>query len=384
MSPSRIMLQIFRSCLFMPRRRMSSNVKILKSKEAEQFFEVIAAKLENFRIGETKKVSSDEISYWTNVLDNVNDFNSKLKEWKQLETSMNGSDEDWRALAGEEMMVLSRDIENSASKLSQSIVRPTEFDSLHKCQVEFSCGVGGVEAMLFTKELVDMYRCFAEFKGWDWSYLQSDNGQHGGIRNCIVALQGNNVYRDMRFEGGVHRVQRIPVTDKSRLHTSTASISVQPEPDEVEAFVSSNDVKIETMRASGPGGQNVNKRSTAVRVTHKDTGISVHCMEERFQHINLQIAFRRLASILLQRKVDAADQNFSRIRKLQVGSKARSEKIRTYNFKDDKVTDHRLHRSWDGVREVLAGDSLLDSIISALRELDLEEKVEFIIQGGSD
>ncbi|VDM52947.1 unnamed protein product [Angiostrongylus costaricensis] len=143
--------------------------------------------------------------------------------------------------------------------------------------------------MLFTGELVDMYSKYSEWRGWKWSPLQIQESDLGGVRSALVAVEGENAYADLRFEAGVHRVQRIPQTDKSRMHTSTASIAVLPEPEEVSVVVPSESVKLETMRASGPGGQNVNKRSTAVRLTHTETGIVVHCMEERFQHLNIQV-----------------------------------------------------------------------------------------------
>ncbi|KAK6052415.1 peptidyl-tRNA hydrolase domain protein [Cooperia oncophora] len=160
--------------------------------------------------------------------------------------------------------------------------------------------------MLFTGELVDMYAKYAEWRGWKWTPLQYQKSDIGGVRTALFAVEGENAYASLRFEAGVHRVQRIPLTDKSRMHTSTASVSVLPEPEEIE-----------TMRASGPGGQNVNKRSTAVRLTHLDTGIAVHCMEERFQHLNIQIAYKRLAAILMQQKVDEVSEKFTSDRKLQ-------------------------------------------------------------------
>ncbi|ETN78596.1 peptidyl-tRNA hydrolase domain protein [Necator americanus] len=144
--------------------------------------------------------------------------------------------------------------------------------------------------MLFTGELLEMYAKYTEWRGWNWTPLQVQNSDLGGIRSALIAIEGEKAYAALRFEAGVHRVQRIPQTDKSRMHTSTASISVLPEPEEVSVVVPTNSVKIETMRASGPGGQNVNKRSTAVRITHKETGIVVHCMDERFQHLNIQVS----------------------------------------------------------------------------------------------
>ncbi|KAE9418882.1 hypothetical protein Angca_003401, partial [Angiostrongylus cantonensis] len=241
-------------------------------------------------------------------------------------------------------------------------------------------GAGGQEAMLFTGELVDMYSKYSEWRGWKWSPLQIQESDLGGVRSAIVAVEGENAYADLRFEAGVHRVQRIPQTDKSRMHTSTASIAVLPEPEEVSVVVPAESVKMETMRASGPGGQNVNKRSTAVRLTHTETGIVVHCMEERFQHVNIQIAFKRLAAILMQRKVDEISEKFLSDRKLQVGSKARAEKIRTYNFQHDRVTEHRLHLQVPDVAEFMRGQDSLHNVLQRLSQLYKEEKLKHIVE----
>ncbi|VDM24533.1 unnamed protein product [Toxocara canis] len=234
--------------------------------------------------------------------------------------------------------------------------------------------------MLFASELVEMYRNFAAFKGWMWTVMRQDNVQLGGLRSALVAVSGEEAYAQLRFEAGVHRVQRMPITDKTRMHTSTVSVSVLPEPDKIDAYVLPNDVKVETMRASGPGGQNVNKRSTAVRVTHKPSGISVHCMDERFQHLNIQIAFRRLAAILMQQKADKIYEETATARKLQVGSKARAEKVRTYNFKDDRVTDHRLRKSWSGVSGIMHGKNALETIVSELNDAYKCERLEEILE----
>ncbi|PIC33238.1 hypothetical protein B9Z55_013288 [Caenorhabditis nigoni] len=209
--------------------------------------------------------------------------------------------------------------------------------------------------------------------------FQVDSVPLGGVRSALIAVSGENVYSKMRFEAGVHRVQRMPVND-SRMHTSTASISVLPEPEEVSVVVPSDSVKIEAMRASGPGGQNVNKRSTAVRMTHKETGIAVHCMDERFQHLNIQIAYKRLAAILMQRQVDAMLEKIVSRRKLQVGSKARAEKIRTYNFQHDKVTDHRIGMAITGVEEFLSAGESLISMIDRLQEQHMEDRLDHIIE----
>ncbi|PIO68071.1 peptidyl-tRNA hydrolase domain protein [Teladorsagia circumcincta] len=206
----------------------------------------------------------------------------------------------------------------------------------------------GQEAMLFTGELVDMYAKYAEWRGWKWTPLQFQKSDIGGVRTALFAVEGDNAYASLRFEAGVHRVQRIPLTDKTRMHTSTASVAVLPEPEEVSVVVPADSVKIETMRASGPGGQN--------------------------------IAFKRLAAILMQQKVDELNEKFTSDRKLQVGSKARAEKIRTYNFQHDRVTDHRLQLQVTNVAEFLRGEESLDNVIQRLGAMYKEEKLKHILE----
>lgn len=195
-------------------------------------------------------------------------------------------------------------------------------------------------------------------------------------------MRGNGAFRTLRYEAGVHRVQRFPVTDKTRMHTSTSVVAILPEPDKIEACVTPADVKVETMRASGPGGQNVNQRSTAVRLTHRETGVTVHCTDERTQYSNMEIAYKRLAAILLQRKLDETQKQYSSSRKLQIGTKARAEKVRTYNFKDDQVTDHRLGRAWQGVANVMKGNSVLNQIIQSLDELSKAQYLKEVLNAG--
>uniref|UniRef100_A0A0N4U6W7 RF_PROK_I domain-containing protein n=1 Tax=Dracunculus medinensis TaxID=318479 RepID=A0A0N4U6W7_DRAME len=274
-----------------------------------------------------------------------------------------------KAMIDEEIALLEKQLETLSKQLIYAIVQETEFDLFNKCQMEFSPGVGGTEATLFTFELLEMYKKFVGNKGWTWNLLQG-NLEEG---RALIGITGEKCYQALRNEAGIHRVQRTPVTDKSRVHTSTSSVVVLPEPEQVEAYIKPGDYKLETMRASGPGGQNVNKRSSAVRLTHLSTGLSVKVMDERFQHLNMKIAFQRLSAILLQYKIDEMEEKVSQSRKIQVGSKARAEKIRTYNFKDDRITDHRLRRSWTGMTDMLKDAQLLNVIINAIEE---EKNVE--------
>ncbi|KAI6230075.1 hypothetical protein M3Y99_01098000 [Aphelenchoides fujianensis] len=222
-------------------------------------------------------------------------------------------------------------------------------------------GAGGIEAMMFTNELIEMYEKFCQRRGWTWTIFEYEGGQQGGARSALVSIEGDRSYSALRFEAGVHRVQRIPMTDKSRMHTSTASVSVLPEPEEAQVEIPSHEVQYEAIRASGPGGQNVNKRSSAVRLTHLPTGIA--------------IAFKRLGAILLQQKVDALQTERTSARRLQVGSKARAEKVRTYNFQADRITDHRLKTSTTGVAEFMDGGHKLEHFVDELGRLNRLERL---------
>ncbi|KIH68392.1 putative peptide chain release factor 1 [Ancylostoma duodenale] len=315
---------------------LSSTVRaLLRAEKGVAFLAAVDARLTAHRSGDA--VGGDlRAAYWDGISQAAQKVQQKRSEIEQINALATASaDAELQAIADEEREATESSLVSAEQELVDSIVPLTEMDVLNKCQIEFTSGAGGQEAMLFTGELLEMYARYTEWRGWKWTPLQMQNSDLGGIRSALIAVEGERAYEALRFEAGVHRVQRIPQTDKSRMHTSTASIAVLPEPEEVSVLVPTDSVKIETMRASGPGGQNVNKRSTAVRLTHKETG--------------LVIAFKRLAAILMQRKVDEVSEKVTSDRKLQVGSKARAEKIRTYNFQHDRVTDHRLQMQPFGV-----------------------------------
>ncbi|RCN28867.1 putative peptide chain release factor 1, partial [Ancylostoma caninum] len=328
----------------------SSTVRaLLRAEKGAAFLAAVDARLTAHRSGDA--VGGDlRAAYWDGISRAAQKVQQKRSEIEQINALATATaDAELQAIADEEREATESSLVSAEQELVDSIVPLTEiYLTVISTDIgfyfidSFFSGAGGQEAMLFTGELLEMYARYTEWRGWKWTPLQMQNSDLGGIRSALIAVEGERAYGALRFEAGVHRVQRIPQTDKSRMHTSTASIAVLPEPEEVSVLVPTDSVKIETMRASGPGGQNVNKRSTAVRLTHKETGIVVHCMDERFQHLNVQIAFKRLAAILMQRKVDEISEKVTSDRKLQVGSKARAEKIRTYNFQHDRVTDHRL------------------------------------------
>lgn len=230
--------------------------------------------------------------------------------------------------------------------------------------VEVRAGAGGEEAALFAEELANMYQRYAEKNGWPVQKLDESPSPLGGYKSASFQINGQDVYRKLRFETGVHRVQRVPVTEKSgRIHTSTASVAVLPIRKRVQVEINPADLEIEFSRSGGAGGQNVNKVETAVRIIHKPSGIDVRCQSERTQQRNREKAMEILAAKLQQIKEEEEAKKYASERREQIGSADRSEKIRTYNFPQDRVTDHRLKESFHGLPKILSGE--LSELISA-------------------
>ncbi len=230
--------------------------------------------------------------------------------------------------------------------------------------MEIRAGTGGDEAALFARDLFQMYTRFAQNRGWSVALLEESKSSLGGYKEVVCEIHGKNAYRLLRAESGVHRVQRIPDTEKSgRIHTSAASVAVLPLAREVDVEIKPEDIKIEFFRASGPGGQNVNKVETAVRVYHLPTGIQVSSQTQRSQQQNRERAMTILRSTLLDAKIETENKKRAEERKMQIGTGDRSEKIRTYNFPQDRVTDHRIKQSWHNIPSLMEGN--IDPIIEA-------------------
>jgi peptide chain release factor 1 len=240
--------------------------------------------------------------------------------------------------------------------------------------VEIRAGAGGDEAALFARDLFDMYDRLSKRRGWRLEVLEGNPTEHGGIKQISFSVSGQNVFRDMRFESGVHRVQRVPETEtQGRVHTSTATVAVLPEAEEVDVEIRPQDIQEDFMRAGGPGGQNVNKTSSAVRLVHIPTGEVVKCQDESSQRKNRDRAMRILRARLYELKREEAARARAADRRSQVGTGDRSEKIRTYHFKENRVTDHRIGLTTHDLDRVLQGD--LDRFLDALREADLEARL---------
>ena len=235
---------------------------------------------------------------------------------------------------------------------------------MDKIILEIRAGTGGDEAAIFAGDLARMYQKYAAQRGWGFAVLDSNETSLNGYKNFVAEIQGDGVADSLKQESGVHRVQRIPATERSgRVHTSTASVAVIPEVDPKEVNMNQNDLEVTFSRAGGPGGQNVNKVETAVRVLHKPTGIVVSARTERSQHANRERAMAILAAKLREAQREQAVGNVSELRREQIGSAERAEKIRTYNFPEDRITDHRIGKKFHNIEKILDGD--LDKIVKA-------------------
>lgn len=274
-------------------------------------------------------------------------------------------DKDFLVLAEEEKHRLESQMKSCEERLEEMILSK-ESGADRDIIMEIRAGTGGVEASLFAADLMRMYSKYAANKGWKVELIDSSTSEKGGYKEVIVSISGKGAYGTFKFESGTHRVQRVPETEASgRIHTSAATVAVLPEAEEVEIDIKPEDLRVDVYRAGGKGGQGVNRTDSAVRLTHIATGIVVTCQDERSQLKNKAKAMRVLRARLFDAKKTEQDARITKSRRAQVGSGDRSEKIRTYNFPDRRVTDHRIGFTVHNLEEVLEGD--LDAIIGALK-----------------
>ena len=255
------------------------------------------------------------------------------------------------------------------------LLLPRDADDDKSIIMEIRAGTGGEEAALFARDLYRMYTMYAARRGWGCETVSASETELGGLKEIVFSIEGAGVYSRLKFESGAHRVQRVPQTEaQGRIQTSTATVAVMPEAEEVELELDPRDLRIDTFRASGAGGQHINKTSSAIRVTHLPTGLVVECQDQRSQRENRDRALKVLRSRLLQQKQQAYDQEYNARRQSQVGSGDRSERIRTYNFPQGRLTDHRIGLTIYRLDEVLDGD--LDLVVEPLLLADREEKLK--------
>ncbi|WP_264045032.1 peptide chain release factor 1 [Methylobacterium flocculans] len=310
---------------------------------------------------------SRELSELEGVVAAIHAYRAAARNLAEIQALIDepGSDSEMRALAAEEKPDAEAGLE-AAHRALQLILLPKDSADEKSAILEIRAGTGGDEAALFAGDLFRMYGRYADAKGWKVEVISESEGTAGGYREVIAEVKGKGVFARLKFESGAHRVQRVPDTEaQGRIHTSAATVAVLPEAEEVDIVINDADLKIDTMRSQGAGGQHVNKTESAIRITHMPSGIVIFVQEERSQHKNRARAMSLLRSKLYDAERTAKDAARAADRKSQVGSGDRSERIRTYNFPQARVTDHRINLTLYKLTEVLAGEAL-DELVDAL------------------
>ncbi|KAI4538657.1 hypothetical protein MG293_010924 [Ovis ammon polii] len=315
----------------------------------------------------------------------IQEAEQAIEELESMCKSLNKQDEkQLQELALEERQTIAQKINMLYSELFQSLLPKEKYDK-NDVILEVTSGrtTGGDICQQFTREIFDMYQNYSSYKHWRFELLNYTPADYGGLHHAAARISGDNVYKHLKYEGGIHRVQRIPEVGLSsrmqRIHTGTMSVIVLPHPDEVDVKVDPKDLRIDTFRAKGAGGQHVNTTDSAVRLVHMPTGLVVECQQERSQMKNKEIALRVLRARLYQQIIEKDKCQQRSARKLQVGTRAQSERIRTYNFTQDRVTDHRIAYEIRNIKEFLCGEKCLDQLIQRLlHSADEEAITEFL------
>ena len=351
-------------------RQTAHMVPLDKLAQITERFEFLEARLNaGAPPAEIAKISR-EYSDLKPVVDQIHAYTTALDDLAEAEGWL--SDPEMRSLAEEELPALKSRIPEMEQALRVALL-PKDAADARPAILEIRPGTGGDEAGLFAADLLRMYQRYAERMGWQFNILEEQHSDLGGIKEVTVHVQGEGVFARLKYESGVHRVQRVPETEaQGRIHTSAATVAVLPEAEDVDIDIPASDIRIDTMRSSGAGGQHVNTTDSAVRITHLPTGIIV-TSSEKSQHRNREIAMQVLRARLFELERERIDNERSADRKAQVGSGDRSERIRTYNFPQGRMTDHRINLTLYALTQIMAGD--LGDIIDALQADDQARKL---------
>ncbi|CAL1279979.1 unnamed protein product [Larinioides sclopetarius] len=322
---------------------------------------------------ETKEVFGhvfklDVLRHINNLLQEIARAKEEIRELEVFISDLKELKDDLYNAALDEKQKFESKLEEMENEMLQLII-PSEVVDDKDIIIELTPGVGGQEAMLFAKDMFDMYCRYANWKGWKAEILRFDTTDLGGIRSAHVAISGHNAFKVLKFEGGVHRVQRVPKTEKAgRIHTSTMTVAVIPQPSEIDIVIHPNDIELEFKRSGGAGGQHVNTTDSCVRIYHKPSGIVTESQMERNQHRNRELAMKALRAKLYERELQTIIKETTTTRKIQIGTAARSEKVRTYNFAQDRITDHRAHITVHDVQSFLRGEDDFDYFSNMLQQ----------------